>query len=914
MAVSTEDPQVATQAVTQSRARPVFEDVRALRQHNRYAYMPVLHAKIELGPYAEASSDTFPGFVDRLRAWLPGIDQHECSLKRPGGFVERLRRGTYLPHIAEHVCLELQNRMGFPVAFGRARGTGVPGRYQVLVEYKEEEPARAALDTALELTLAAMHDEPFDVPGEIERLLGIADEYRLGPSTAAIVQAARRWGIPVIRLQPKGSLVQLGYGTYQKRILASETSGTSAIAVDLCQEKPLTNRMLRAVGVPVPEGRTADSADEAAEAATSIGFPVVVKPHAGNQGKGVTVGLMTEADVRDAYDVAASFDSRVLVEQQIEGQDFRLLVVAGKMIAAARRDPPQVVGDGVLTVEALVAQVNADPLRRPGHSNPLTQIRLDDAALLVLRMQGLDLESIPARDQVVRLRRNGNLSTGGTAEDVTDQVHPKNARVAELAAQILNLDVAGIDVLCHDIARPLPDQGGAIVEVNAAPGLRMHLHPTRGIARPVGKDIVRMLYPEGEATRIPIVAITGTNGKTTVTRLVAHIYRAARWKVGMTNTDGIYIDDERIVSGDSSGPRSAQAVLLHPQVDVAVLETARGGILREGLGYDGCDIGVVTNVAADHLGIGGIDTIEELARVKQVVIDAVRDEGTAVLNADDPHVAAMAADTKAKIVYFGMDPNGPVIAAHVAEGGRAVTVEDGAIVMRSGPVSVDLVELERVPFTAGGRIRFQVANALAAAAVGWAAGHNPAIVARALTTFRTDSITVPGRFNVLEIQGVQIVLDYGHNRAAMEALGQALDALGHRRTVMVLGLPGDRRNEDLLETFRATFEFADAYVIHDLADLRERAPGEVPELLRTVCPPSAPLEVAADQREAIQRAWAHVGPGERLLVIADTVDSALEYLQSLPKDGTTAIDEDRCEDPMVPSPGSRAWTPGPRPH
>jgi cyanophycin synthetase len=873
-------------------------EVRALRRHNLYAYRPVLSAVIDVGAYADRGSDQFPGFVERLVAWLPGLDQHECSLARPGGFVERLRRGTFLPHVAEHVCLELQGLMGFTVTFGRARNAGARTLYHVLVEYSEEQPARAALEAALRMTLAAMHGDAFDVAGEIETLRDIADDYKLGPSTGAIVDEARRREIPIIRLTPTRSLVQLGYGRHQKRISASETPLTSAIAVETCQEKPLTNCLLRAVGVPVPEGQTAGSADEAWSVAQELGLPVVIKPHAGNQGKGVGVNLNCEAQVRHAYSVAAEYDSTVLVERYIEGDDYRLLVVDGKMVAAARRDPPQVIGDGIHTVEQLVIEINKDPRRRSGHSSVLTQITLNEASDLALAQQDLTNKSVPRLGQVVRLRTNANLSTGGTATDVTDECHPRNAQLAGLAAQILNLDVAGIDLLCRDIRRPVTEQDGAIVEVNAAPGLRMHLAPAHGMPRRVGRPIIQMLYPPGASATIPIIAVTGTNGKTTVTRLIAHMFSAARKTVGMTCTDGIYIDNERIKSGDCSGPRSAEAVLLHPRVAVAVLETARGGILREGLGYDAVDVGVVTNISADHLGLRGVETIEDLARVKQVVIEAVHRRGTAVLNADDRLVAAMATATEAPVIYFSLHANSPVIMAHSAEDGRSVRLADGMIVLQTGTDKLDLIELEQVAFTGRGKIRFQVANALTAVAAAWGAGLNPAIIARALTTFRSDNSVVPGRFNVMQLNGVEVVLDYAHNQAAMAALTEAVASLDKRRTIMVMGLPGDRRDQDLIATGTATLQVADHYVLHDIVDLRGRRALEVPQLLKSALNLDGRCEIVAESNEAIRLGWQCAKPGDRLLIIADEVDSALQTLQSLARG---VDDEDSCIARIMPA-------------
>jgi cyanophycin synthetase len=870
--------------------------VRVLRGPNLYAYMPALQITLDIGPYEERPSNSFPGFVERLVEWLPGLHRHECSLKRPGGFIERLHRGTYLGHIVEHVTLELQTLMGFNVSFGRARGAGERGIYTVVIEYKEEEPARTAFETALRMTLAAMHGEPFAVREEIERLLALADDYRLGPSTAAIVAAARRRNIPILRIQPKSSLIQLGYGVYQKRIQASETSLTSAIAVDLCQEKSLTNHLLRQVGVPVPEGRVVQSADEAWETAQTVGPPVVVKPADGNQGKGVSVNLTHEHEIRQAFTIAQQFGETVLVERFVAGHDYRLLVINGKLVAAARRDPAQVVGDGHHTVAQLVDLLNQDPRRRPGHGSSLTRIELNGAVDLTLKQQGLTLRSIPGSGETVRLRRNCNLSTGGTATDVTDEVHPSNARIAELAAQILALDVAGIDIVCRDISRPLGEQGGAIVEVNAAPGLRMHLHPAFGQPRDVGAPIVEMLYPKESPSRIPIIAITGTNGKTTVTRLVRHMYETARWVVGMTCTDGVYIAQEIVLRGDCSGPKSAQAVLLHPHVEVAVLETARGGILREGLAFDECLVGVVTNVTSDHLDTGEIKTLDELARIKQVVVEAVSDDGAAVLNAEDPLVAEMAAATDARVIYFSHDPDNHVMTAHLAEGEAGVFVEDGMIVLATGEERVELVDLERIPFTLGGRVRFQVLNALAAVAAAWAAGLNPAMIVRALTTFESDDVTVPGRFNLFQLGGVEVILDYGHNAAALRALGEAVGALEPRHTIMALTLPGDRRDEDLIESCVATVPFVDAYVLYDSLNRRGRGVNEVPELLRSHLPPDVPDLLAVGQPDGILAAWRQARPGDRLIVIADEVDEALEILHSL---GSSNHAEPDCVAPLA---------------
>jgi cyanophycin synthetase len=877
------------------------KEIQALRGGNIYAYFPVLHIIMDIGAYEEMPSNSFLGFVERLTTWLPGLQKHECNLGRPGGFIERLNRGTYLAHICEHITLELQGLMGFDVTYGRARGTGEQGVYRVIIAYREEEPARAAFETALRLTLAAMHNEAFDVAQEIERLQEIADDYRLGPSTNAIVRAARRRDIPVTRISPQGSLVQLGYGKYQKRILASETSLTSSIAVDICQDKALTNQMLQAVGIPVPKGQSVRTADEAWELAQELGLPIVVKPDNGNQGKGVSVNLTSESSIREAFALAKEINDSVLVEKHICGRDYRLLVVNGKLVAAACREPAHVIGDGASTIRELVDIVNQDPRRRPGHSGTLSHIELNDAALLVLKGQNLTPESIPDAGQKVRLRTNSNLSTGGTATDVTDDVHPHNAYIAELAAQMLALDVAGIDMLCEDITRPMGEQNGAIVEVNAAPGLRMHIFPTEGQSRDVGKPIVEMLYPDKEPSRIPVIAVTGTNGKTTVTRLIGHIYETAHRLVGMTCTDGTYIGKERILTGDCSGPRSARAILLHPRVEVAVLETARGGILREGLAFDMCSVAVVTNVSPDHLGLKGIDTLEDLARVKQVIVEAVKPGGYAVLNADDRLVSEMAAATEEQVVYFSTSPDNPIIKAHLAENiGWAVYVEDNTIILATGEAKIELVELERLPFTLGGSIGFQVQNALAATAAAWAGGVNPAMIVRGLSTFRSDYSMAPGRFNILESNGVQIILDYAHNAAAIAALMDGIGKMDKRWTAMVVGLPGDRRDEDIRAAAEATIAAGvNHYFLHDLKlDQRGRKTNEIPEMMQAVLreKTDAKIDILPNHEAAILQAWRTMQPGQRLIVLADLVDEAIDVVRNL----TESVAEDaECDAPLA---------------
>ncbi|HEY2837518.1 MAG TPA: cyanophycin synthetase, partial [Pirellulales bacterium] len=635
--------------------------VLALRGPNIWASFPVLEALVDLGEFKDSPSDSLPGFNDRLMAWLPSMIEHRCSVGERGGFFERLRRGTWLGHILEHVTLELQSLAGSPVGYGKARETAEEGVYKVVVRYKQEEVGRAALEVARRLILAAIADEDFDVDAEVIKLRELLHETQLGPSTRAIVEAGVARGVPWRRLNT-GSLVQLGWGARQRRIWTAETDQTSAIAETIAQDKELTRKLLLAVGVPAPVGRPVVDAEDAWQAAQELGGPVVIKPQYGNQGRGVATNLTTREQVLAAYAAAAAEESTVLVETFAPGDDYRLLIIGGRLVAAARREPAQVVGDSIHTIVELIDRTNADPRRGEDHSTSLSKIKLDAISLAVLDEQGFKPESTPPRGTRVLIRRNANLSTGGTATDVTDRVHPQVVARAIEAARIVGLDVAGIDVVATDIGRPLEDQAGVIVEVNAGPGLRMHIEPSAGSSQPVGPAIIDMLFAPGETGRIPVVGVTGTNGKTTTTRCVSHILQAAGRHVGMTCTDGIYIDRRRIETGDCSGPQSARNVLMNPKVEAAVLEVARGGILREGLGFDLCDVAVVTNMGeGDHLGLAGITTPEEMAVVKRCVVEAVAPTGWAVLKADDPLTAVMSVKCKGRTIYFSQDPQQSVL-------------------------------------------------------------------------------------------------------------------------------------------------------------------------------------------------------------------------------------------------------------
>jgi cyanophycin synthetase len=866
-----------------------FRKVLALRGPNIWANFTVLEAWVDLGALKDSPSNEIPGFNERLMAWLPTMIEHRCSIGERGGFFERLRRGTYQAHILEHVTLELQSLAGTSVGYGRARETSEDGVYKVVVQYRDEELARACLETARELCLAAVYDRPFDVEAEVAKLHALNEKVRLGPSTGAMVEAARKRGIPTRRLNDD-SIVQLGYGACAKRINTAETSQTPATAEAIAQDKELTRSLLRQVGVPVPEGRPVNDSDDAWAAAQEIGGPVVVKPRYGNHGTGVVTNLSTREQVVAGYLHTSNYADYIVVERFVTGEDFRLLVVGGKLVAAARREPAQVVADGVHTIEQLVEEVNRDPRRSIGHSNVLSKIQLDAIELGTLAEQGYGLDSVPGAGTTVILRRNANLSTGGTATDVTDLVHPEIAARAIDAALAVGLDIAGIDVIARDITRPLEVQDGVVVEVNAGPGLRMHLEPSSGKPRAVGEAIIDYLFPDGENGRIPIVAITGVNGKTTTTRLIAHLVKLSGKTVGMTCTDGIVIDGRLIDRGDCSGPQSARAVLMNPRVQAAVLETARGGILREGLGFDVCDVGIVTNIGeGDHLGLAEVETPEKLAQVKRTVIEAVAPWGTGVLNADDPLVSGMPGYCPGSVTFFSRSADSPVIAAHRAKGGRAVFVRDGMLTLAEGALENMLLPVGRVALTLHARIGFQVENVLAATAAAWALELSPATICEALLTFTSDTKTTPGRFNVLHHGGATIIIDYGHNSSALLALGDAIAQLPHERRSIVFAAAGDRRDVDIIRQGTIVGDVFDHVILYEDACNRGRADGVPVGLLRQGLARSTRVSSIYETRgelNAVEHALNGLKPGDLLLIQADTIDLLIahieRFLQNLP--------------------------------
>ncbi|MCK6413077.1 MAG: cyanophycin synthetase [Azonexus sp.] len=849
--------------------------IRALRGPNLWSRHTAIQAIVSC-PGDERAIAHLPGFEARLRERFP-----ELGDLIPSDHLDTVS----MAHALEFCALGLQAQAGCPVTFSRTTQTVDTGVFQVVVEYSEEDVGRLAFERAEQLCLAALDDTPFDLEGTLKELRDLDEDIRLGPSTGAIVAAAVARGIPYRRLT-QGSLVQLGWGSKQKRIQAAETSFTSAIAESIAQDKELTKQLLHAAGVAVPFGRPVDDEDDAWAAAQEIGLPVVVKPQDGNQGKGISVNLTSEEQVRHAYRVAIEFRDDIMVEKYLPGHDWRLLVIGNKLIAAARRDPPLVVGDGTHTVRELVDIVNNDPRRSDGHATSLTKIRFDEIAIARLAEQGYQPDSIPTRGTRVVLRNNANLSTGGTATDVTDDVHPELAAAAVAAAQTVGLDIAGIDVVCDTILKPLEEQGGGIVEVNAAPGLRMHLDPSYGKGRAVGEAIIEMMFkpgPDGKPdnARIPVVAITGTNGKTTTSRLIGRIFEADGKRVGMTSTDGIYVENRRIDSGDCSGPRSARNVLLHPDVDAAVFETARGGVLREGLGFDVCDVAVVTNLGiGDHLGLNYITTVDELSVVKRVIIENVAASGHAVLNAGDPIVARMAPHCSGEVIFFARDKKNPVLATHKAQGKRVVYAERDAMIFQHGNRK-HRVPFAGIPLTRNGSIGFQVENAMAAAAAGWALGIDWTRIEQALAGFTSDAGTAPGRFNVFDYKGATLIADYGHNPDAIQALTQAIEGMPAVRRSVVISGAGDRRDEDIRQQTEILGEAFDDAILYQDACQRGREDGEVIALLRqglTGAGRTRRVDEVTGEFKAIDLALERLHPGDLCLILIDQVEEALAHI------------------------------------
>ena len=872
--------------------------IRRLRGPNVHLSRPAIVARIGLDELTGCETSDVAGFPERLLRALPGLAEHHCAAGAPGGFVSRMRGGTYFGHVTEHVSIELSQRIGRDVSFGRTVSAGEPGLYDLILECPTDESPDSTLpaellEAATEL-VTSIATGLSSGAALLERLGGLAElaeREATGPSTRSIITAARRRGIPVERYADL-SLLRLGWGTRRRLAWAAMTDQTSGVGVDIASDKQITRRLLADAGVPVAPGGAARTADQAVRLLTELGGPVVVKPRQGRQGQHVALNLHSPAEVTRAY-AAAGGD--VVVERQLAGRDYRVLIVAGEVVAAAERIAAHVVGDGENTVAELVARTNADPRRGVGHARVLTRIALDDGALTLLEKQGCTAGTVPAAGRQIWLRDNANLSTGGTGNDVTDRVHPDVARLCLRVAALVGLDIAGIDLRLGDIAAPLPPTGdpdettGGVIEVNAVPGLRMHLAPVQGRAHDVGDAIVRAMFPGGSDGRIPAVAVTGTNGKTTVARLTAHLLAGTGLRIGLTTTDGISIDGRTVYRGDATGPRSAQTVLGDPGVQAAVLETARGGTLRRGLGYDWTDVGVITNITADHLGQDGLASIEDIAHVKALIAERVKDGGTLVLNADDPWVRSLTdrprvrADRK-RVVWFGTDARQPVVAEHLGRGGMAYLLQDGWLVQATGARRTLLVRIGDVPGSFGGAAPYAAVNALAAIAAARALGAPADLVAERLTTFepRTDN---PGRATVLRVGEVTLFVDYAHNPAALATVLRTLHRLwGPQRCLAAVTLPGDRRDDLLAASAQVLADGITRVILYDDEDPRGRAAGEVSALVEREMRarrPQLQATRAVGYRAAVEAALRLAAPGDVVLVLYEKLWPMLALLEEL---------------------------------
>jgi cyanophycin synthetase len=759
-------------------------DIRAMRGPNYWSIRrhKLIIMKLDLEELEELPTNKITGFGERLEKMFPSMYEHRCSEDNPGGFFNRVREGTWMGHVIEHIALEIQTLAGMDCGFGRTRGTGEPGVYHVVFSYMEEKVGIFAAKSAVRIAEALVAGTDYDLSDDIQKMREIREDERLGPSTGSIVEEAQGRGIPWIRLN-RHSLVMLGYGVNQKRIQATVTSQTSSIAVEIACDKEDTKNLLEASNIPVPKGRIIYDEDDLKYALDSIGYPVVLKPINGNHGRGATINVKTWEEAIEALAAAKRISRAVIVEKYITGFDHRILLINYKFVAAAKRTPAMVIGDGKSTIQQLIDIVNSDPRRGYGHEKVLTAIKVDEMTLNILKEKELELASVLPAGKELHLKATANLSTGGTSTDVTDLVHPNNVFTCERIARIIGLDICGIDIMTNDISRPLEEDGGAVLEVNAAPGFRMHIAPTEGLPRNVAEPVVDMLYPAGSNARIPIIAVSGTNGKTTTTRLIAHMAKTAGHKVGFTTTDGVYIQNQMVQKGDCTGPVSAEFVLKDPTVDFAVLECARGGILRAGLGFHNCDVGIVTNVAADHLGLRDINSLEDMARVKGVVPESVFPNGYAILNADDDLVANMASSLRCKVAYFSLNENNPLIKKHCEAGGFAAIAENGFVTISKGNWKIRVDKIVNIPLTFSGKAIFMIQNILPAVLAGFIRNFKMEDIRLALETFIPSPVQTPGRMNLFQFKKYQVMVDYAHNPAGFQAVAKFLEKIDSKPKV-----------------------------------------------------------------------------------------------------------------------------------
>lgn len=857
-------------------------EIRPMRGPNFWSIRrhKLIVMKLDLQELEQQPTDKIPGFAERLEKFFPSMYEHRCSEDHAGGFFKRVREGTWMGHVIEHIALEIQTLAGMDTGFGRTRGTGEDGVYHVVYSYIEEKVGVYAGRAATRIAQALVDGVNYDLQNDIQQMREIREEERLGPSTGSIVEEAAARGIPWIRLN-RHSLVQLGYGVNQKRIQATVASTTSSIAVEIACDKEDTKNLLEAQAIPVPSGKIIRDENGLKDAIDDLKYPLVIKPLNGNHGRGATINIINWEQATEALAIAKKISRSVIVEKYITGYDHRILVIDYKFICAAQRKPAAVVGDGKSTIQQLIDKVNEDPRRGYGHEKVLTAIKVDEMTENILEERGITLAAVLPKGEELFLKRTANLSTGGTATDVTEIVHPYNVFMCERIARIVGLDICGIDIMTPDISEPLNDIGGAVLEVNAAPGFRMHIAPTDGLPRNVAEPVVDMLYPPGSNSRIPIVAITGTNGKTTTTRLIAHIAKTCGHKVGFTTTDGIYIQNQMLQRGDCTGPQSAEFVLKDPTVDFAVLETARGGILRAGLGFHHCDIAVVTNVAADHLGLKGINTLDEMARVKAVVAESVKATGYAILNADDDLVARMAKSVDCKVAYFSLDENNPLVKVHCDKGGLAAILENGFVTICKGNWKLRVDKVINIPLTFSGKAVFMIQNILPAILTAFIRNFKIEDIRLALETFIPSPVQTPGRMNMFQFKKFNVMVDYAHNPAGFQAIARFLEKVEAKPKVGVIAGVGDRRDEDIIALGSLAATMFDEIIIRQDRNLRGRTEQEIIDLMlqgiKSV-DDKKPVKVIQLEKEAIDYAIKNAKKGAFIIICSDVIPDALDQI------------------------------------
>lgn len=861
-----------------------IEKIQVLRGPNIWSISrkKLIQMRLNLEEMEQRPTNTIDGFLERLKALIPSLETHRCSPGVPGGFFIRVEQGTWMGHVIEHIALEIQTLAGMNTGFGRTRETKTPGTYNVVFNYLEEKVGVYAAEASVRIAEALIKGEEYTLETDIQNMREIRENTRLGPSTGSIVEEAISRDIPWIRLNNQ-SLVQLGYGKNQVRIRATMTEHTSSIAVDLASNKEETKRILQEQAIPVAAGITITRKEEVKEAIRKIGFPLVFKPLDGNHGRGASINVKTEEDAVAAFEHAARISRKVIVEKFITGYDFRVLVIDNKMVAAALRVPAHVTGNGELTVQQLIDEENNDPRRGYGHENVLTHISIDRDTMDLLTKKGYALDSIPPAGEVVYLKSTANLSTGGTSVDVTDQVHPQNIFFCERIARVIGLDICGIDIMAKNLTVPLTENGGVVLEVNAAPGFRMHVAPSEGLPRNVASHVVDMLYPQGKSARIPIISVTGTNGKTTTTRLIAHIVKNNGYRVGFTTSDGIYVQNTMLVKGDTTGPNSTEFILKDPTVDFAVLESARGGILRSGLGFGRSDVGVITNIQEDHLGLLDIHTLEDLMRVKSVVIDSVKKDGWGVLNADNEYCVRIGRQAKCHIAYFSLDENNPVIKSHCHKGGIACIYENGFITIKKGDWKIRVQRVSEIPVTFNGTVPFMIENVMAATLATYLYGFKTEDIKNSLHTFVPSASQTPGRMNIFNFKEFRFMVDFAHNPAGYQGVSTFLSNIDSPQKIGLIAGTGDRRDEDIRELGRISGRMFDYILMRQESHLRGRTRenilGLLTEGIREVNP-TVPVEMLEDETDSIAYAISLAKPGAFITALSDVVHGAIDIVQA----------------------------------